>query len=1329
MKSPHESWSAIAIAIPFPLKPFPLRPFPYPLMMMFPALRIRMLRPLFLAVLLPVLLPAPWLQAMTPEGRAGVVEEVDLNEIIEGEHFWGFHDGREFPGATGAVKVVGDQPEPGKSALEVSGDFSKGGLYVAAIRNLKEFGFRDIREIRLKIKADGLDTIGVRLGDGSGQTHQKKNVKIQADGQWHDLVITPSGIAGGEHWGGANDGQWHGSPQYVSINLGKPSGERKKVSLWIAEAKAIAIMDAKTGGAAWSVSFAEGLPEGWKATGRVTVDSADTLNGTPSLVLEKTAQSLREEVSVTSESFPVTPGPWQIGFAARSDLESMDNSYQGHLALEFLDRQGRRIDGADLATLFRKNPWKPEKKQVEAPDGAVRARFVATIRKETPGKFWISGLSAVPLVADRKDDTLRRMMFGTARLGNLIYPEDSRAVTMEVWSSRPLSGEQRRFRLVVTDYWGAEQSAPLEGTLQRDGKKDALFRYTASVDLRSVPMEIGRYYEIHGSISRKDAEPFTGHTSLAILPEAPANGYKPEEIPWTSRNWDNRLPEYVHLTHRLGIRICGIWGKMEADPAKVEAPRLDLVEKLGMGFLTGSPAHQVEARSEGWQELLANDGEKLRQGVRNFLKKYGHVKPMIVNLGNEPHNKGEEVKANVEAYRIVYEELKKNDPSIFVVGTSVGPRSDSDFAKYGYGKWCDAYDFHVYEDARSVRRFVSREYPAMFRKFGEAKPVWSTELGLNSQGMARQFVAAELYRKTVNFFAGGGANMSWFGLLYPDPQGRNHDSFASAHNVFDCRFNRYAPKLDAIAYYNAVNAIGIKKYVGDKTYENNTHAFLFRDRNAEALQLWYNDKGKEDLFIPLPGVRSVRVIRIDGSLSDLDAEGRGVTLTVAEDPVLLLYTGTADLPETREPSRIRLASASDPVIRGEESHLDILCGDEPVENLELKAPPFWSVKKSARQDAEGKAVARFILRAPEESTVREADMTILIKGRDGKPRGELSHRPHVMGTLSLELLPVPVKEGEKPAVKLVVSNHGPAGASVNWEVEIRGEQSLREGVFSKPEPSSAYFADAASGVMELEGKTSGERILPLAEADLYKVYRMRAVVRDASGRATAQERMTAAFYGVPRAKRPPTIDGRLDDEDWKRAPARALDQKDQFFAFVQKDKPTQDWTGADDLSAEIRYLWDDQYLYVSVKVKDDVAGKILHADGGLWKQDGLQFLVDPMRTSERKVGKYEYSIGEGTRGAQVWCTLSADGAAPAGNAPEVKVAIHREGREGSGDATYEIAIPWQRLAPFKPEAGGNLGFTLIVNEDDGHGRDAFMTWFGNAHSKDIDTVGDLILLK
>ena len=47
------------------------------------------------------------------------------------------------------------------------------------------------------------------------------------------------------------------------------------------------------------------------------------------------------------------------------------------------------------------------------------------------------------------------------------------------------------------------------------------------------------------------------------------------------------------------------------------------------------------------------------------------------------------------------------------------------------------------------------------------------------------------------------------------------------NNVFDCRYNHYAPRLDAVAYYNAVNAIAIKKFVMEKNYPGEDKFFSF----------------------------------------------------------------------------------------------------------------------------------------------------------------------------------------------------------------------------------------------------------------------------------------------------------------------------------------------------------------------------------------------------------------------------------------------------------------------------------------------------------------------
>src|SRR5690606_1262173 len=116
-------------------------------------------------------------------------------------------------------------------------------------------------------------------------------------------------------------------------------------------------------------------------------------------------------------------------------------------------------------------------------------------------------------------------------------------------------------------------------------------------------------------------------------------------------------------------------------------------------------------------------------------------------------------KRDVAAYRIVYDEVKKIDPTIFVLGSSAGPQEE--FFELGFGEWCDAYDFHTYDDPAAVRSAL-RAYRELFKKYGHPKPVWSTEIGLNSQGLERRAVSVDMIKKITAFFAEGGASVSWF---------------------------------------------------------------------------------------------------------------------------------------------------------------------------------------------------------------------------------------------------------------------------------------------------------------------------------------------------------------------------------------------------------------------------------------------------------------------------------------------------------------------------------------------------------------------------------------
>ena len=80
--------------------------------------------------------------------------------------------------------------------------------------------------------------------------------------------------------------------------------------------------------------------------------------------------------------------------------------------------------------------------------------------------------------------------------------------------------------------------------------------------------------------------------------------------------------------------------------------------------------------------------------------------------------------------------------------------------KLGFQNYCDAYDFHLYEDKNGIRE-TFRRYDEMMKKYNAVKPVVTTEIGLNSQGMARNVVAADMIQTTAVFFAcGASANGS-----------------------------------------------------------------------------------------------------------------------------------------------------------------------------------------------------------------------------------------------------------------------------------------------------------------------------------------------------------------------------------------------------------------------------------------------------------------------------------------------------------------------------------------------------------------------------------------
>lgn len=150
---------------------------------------------------------------------------------------WKFVGGEEFPGAKGSLQRDTSRAHAGKGSFRLDADFRGGGAYVGSWKDLEHAGLPELEELRLWVQARGLDRLGVRVVDETGQCHQKSVPLPTGSGDgWREVVLKVRDLAGGEHWGGANDGSWHGAPRGLGLNIGKDAlaaDADGRATLWI----------------------------------------------------------------------------------------------------------------------------------------------------------------------------------------------------------------------------------------------------------------------------------------------------------------------------------------------------------------------------------------------------------------------------------------------------------------------------------------------------------------------------------------------------------------------------------------------------------------------------------------------------------------------------------------------------------------------------------------------------------------------------------------------------------------------------------------------------------------------------------------------------------------------------------------------------------------------------------------------------------------------------------------------------------------------------------------------------------------------------------------
>ncbi len=173
---------------------------------------------------------------------------------------------------------------------------------------------------------------------------------------------------------------------------------------------------------------------------------------------------------------------------------------------------------------------------------------------------------------------------------------------------------------------------------------------------------------------------------------------------------------------------------------------------------------------------------------------------------------------------------------------------------------------------------------------------------------------------------------------------------------------------------------------------------------------------------------------------------------------------------------------------------------------------------------------------------------------------------------------------------------------------------------------------------------------------------------------TGAAELPLSTYTVTRTTGPITIDGNLDEADWKRA---------EEFTLIETNtgKPVP-------LKSTVKFLWDDQYLYAAFFSEDpDAWATYTREDDPLWEEEVVELFIDPdgnghnyyeveFNPVNARVDLAVINGGERTNGRiQGWFEWDYK---------NMKNAVYVKGdglKEGTKDSywTVEIAVPYEDM--------------------------------------------------
>lgn len=196
----------------------------------------------------------------------------------------------------------------------------------------------------------------------------------------------------------------------------------------------------------------------------------------------------------------------------------------------------------------------------------------------------------------------------------------------------------------------------------------------------------------------------------------------------------------------------------------------------------------------------------------------------------------------------------------------------------------------------------------------------------------------------------------------------------------------------------------------------------------------------------------------------------------------------------------------------------------------------------------------------------------------------------------------------------------------------------------------------------------------------------------------------------------PRVDGRADDGAWQGLTGLTVDQLEHLHPNYREK-----WTGPDDLSATLRAVCTKTDLFLLIEVRDDVC---MHEAGRpFWVGDSIELFLDTDLESDPDEKRYSdddrqlflLPFYDGVK----WSVVSRGPGQPypSGGLEDLELAS----RQVEGGYVVELRIPLGTLHPLRPNAAGEIGIDLALNDVDTPGADATESYITLSGRQDLYT--------